>query len=178
MLFRSCCCQAASGNIPCSTADTMQKETGGNEFLICQLLTKDLQHQTCSQQSFQWGKMFAWPLHWFSFWNSAEPHYHCIASVGAARKRWTQLALTCFCYQLARVSVVTLCLQKAVRNTAGVASGWEVFRTNAFISSFSTAVVLAGLAALKFNKTDSQPCQSESVPLIPEFSSFNSRAWA
>lgn len=75
----------------------------------------------------------------------------------------TQLALACPCYQLAQVSVLTLCLKKAICN---IASGWEVFGTKAFISSFNTPVVPAGLAAaIEFNKIDSQTCQS------PEFSS-------
>lgn len=81
----------------------------------------------------------------------------------------TQLALACPCYQLAQVLVLTLCLKKAACNIAGVISGWEIFGTNAFISSFNTPVVPAGLAAIEFNKIDSQTCQS------PEFRSFNSR---
>lgn len=36
-----------------NTADAMQKEAGGNEFLICHLPTKDLEHQTGCQQPFQ-----------------------------------------------------------------------------------------------------------------------------
>lgn len=58
----------------------------------------------------------------------------------------TQLALTCPCYQLGQVLVLTLCLKKVICITTGVTSGWEVFGTNAFISSFNTGVVPAGLA--------------------------------
>lgn len=81
----------------------------------------------------------------------------------------SQLALTCFCYQLAQVLVLTLC---PVWNIAGVASGWEVFRTNAFRSS---NIVLTVLAAFKCNRRDSQPYQSESEPWI-QF--LTSRIWA
>lgn len=77
----------------------------------------------------------------------------------------------CPCYQLAQVSVLTLGLKKAICNTAGVTSGWEVFETNGLISSFNIPVVLAGLAAMEFNKIDDrQPVRAlNSVALIPGF---------
>lgn len=84
----------------------------------------------------------------------------------------TQLVLACPCYQLAQVLMLTLYLEKAICNITEVTSGWEVFGTNAFISSFNTTVVPSGLAAIEFNKTGSQTCQS------PKFSSFNSRIQA
>lgn len=83
-----------------------------------------------------------------------------------------QLALARPCYQLAQVSVLTLCLKKAICNTAGVTSGWEVFETNVHLSSFNIPVVPASLAAMEFNKIDSRTCQS------PEFSCSNSRVQA
>lgn len=80
-----------------NTADAMQKEAGGNEFLICHLPTKDLEHQTGCQQPFQREKC----LHDLCDSQAPEPllKHTGVSSVGTARKRWmgnatqTQLVL-------------------------------------------------------------------------------------
>lgn len=159
-----------------NTADAMQKEAGGNEFLICHLPTKDLQHQTGCQRPFQREKCFCGLCdgraaelllnHTVNMFPVLE-----LPGKGGWAKPQRPSWCCCPCYQLAQVSVLTLCLKKAICNTAGVTSGWEVFETNGLISSFNIPVVLAGLAAMEFNKIDDrQPVRAlNSVALIPGF---------
>lgn len=112
----------------------------GNGFLIRQRLRASRRLALAISQ----GEMVAWPLDGLSSRTSTEPHCSCVSSVGAARERWmgsvtqTQLALACPCYQLAQVSALTPCLEKAVYDIVGNIWLGGLWNELIHISSFNT----------------------------------------
>lgn len=159
-----------------NTADTVQKEAGGNEFLICHLPTKTCSLKQALSSHFKGRSVcvaFVMVELLSSYWTTLWMCFQCWSCQEKVdgQCHTDPAGACCPCYQLAQVSELTLCLKKAICNTAGVTSGWEVLETNGLISSFNIPVVPAGLAAAEFNKIDDrQPVRAlNSAALIPGF---------